>query len=102
MPHLHSQIPIHFLFLLLSSCGADLKVVYFFVFLIDFFYFVSCFVFDILIPWYLEFYQILISLLPLIFIIEVLYGLSNVTSHILFLLLIIEFIVLDFGVSFGV
>jgi hypothetical protein len=59
-------------------------------------------VFDILIPWYLEFYQILISLLPLIFIIEVLYGLSNVTSHILFLLLIIEFIVLDFGVSFGV
>jgi len=59
-------------------------------------------VFDILIPWYLELYQVLISLFPLIFIIELLYGLSNVISHILFLLLTIEFIALDFGVSFGV
>jgi hypothetical protein len=47
-------------------------------------------------------YQVLISLLPLIFIIELLYGLSNVTSHILFLLLTIEFFALDFGVTFGV
>ncbi len=58
--------------------------------------------FDILIPWYLELYQVLISLFPLIFIIELLYGLSNVISYILFLLLTIEFIALDFSVSFGV
>jgi hypothetical protein len=59
-------------------------------------------VFDILIPWYLELYQVLIFLLALIFVIEFLYGLSNVTSHILFLLLTIKFITLGFGVSFGV
>ncbi len=58
--------------------------------------------FDILIPWYLELYQVLIFLLALIFVIEFLYGLSNVTSHILFLLLTIKFITLGFGVSFGV
>ncbi len=58
--------------------------------------------FDNLIPWYLELYQVLISLLPLIFVIELLYGLSNVISHIFFLLLTIEFVVLDFCMSFGV
>lgn len=111
MSHADSQIPIPLLFLLLSSYGVNLKVVKFF-----FFWFVFClFVFVI---WFLIFdfmfylwhldslvLEIVSSFnffVGLIFVIEFLYGLSNVTSHILFLLLTIKFIALDFGVSFGV